>query len=62
MFLETIPDTSGYMIGGYAFAFIAMAIYLISLIIRNRNLNQDLSMLESLEKESRAKEAKATKK
>jgi hypothetical protein len=58
MYLETIPDTSAYMIGGYAFAFIAMAIYLISLFVRNRNLNQDLSMLESLEKESREKATK----
>jgi len=59
MYLETIPDTSAYMIGGYAFAFISMAIYLISLFLRNRNLKQDLSMLESLEKES---QEKATKK
>lgn len=52
MFFETPPDTSAYMIGGYAFAFIAMAIYLISLIIRSRNLRRDLSMLEDLEKEN----------
>jgi len=50
MFLQ-IPDTSAYMIGGYAFAFIAMAIYLISLIIRSRNLNRDLSTLEGLDQE-----------
>jgi hypothetical protein len=60
MFLDTIPDTSRYMIGGYAFAFITMAIYLASLFIRNRNLNQDLSMLESMEKETQQKkEAKS---
>jgi hypothetical protein len=50
MFLDTIPNTSAYMIGGYAFAFIAMALYLISLIIRSRNLNRDLSTLEDLER------------
>ncbi len=50
MFLETTPDTSAYMIGGYAFAFIAMATYLISLIIRSRNLNRDLATLEDLDK------------
>lgn len=50
MFLETIPDTSAYMIGGYTFAFVAMALYLISLVIRSRNLNRDLSMLEDLER------------
>jgi hypothetical protein len=58
MFLETMPDTSGYMIGGYAFAFITMAIYLISLVIRNRNLNQDLAMLEELEKEAQQKKTR----
>jgi hypothetical protein len=55
MNLEIIPDTSAYMIGGYAFAFSAMAIYLVSLIVRTRNLNQDLSMLESLENEGSSK-------
>jgi hypothetical protein len=59
MYLETIPDTSAYMIGGYAFAFTAMAIYVASLFIRTRNLKQDLSTLESLEKESRKKEVKS---
>jgi hypothetical protein len=59
MFLETIPDTSGYMIAGYAVAFIVMAIYLASIIVRTRNLNQDLAMLESLEAENKSKTAKA---
>jgi hypothetical protein len=58
MFLETIPDTSSYMIAGYAVAFIVMALYLASIIIRTRNLNQDLAMLESMEAENKAKAAK----
>jgi hypothetical protein len=48
--MEPTPDTSAYMIGGYAVFFIVSAIYLLSLIIRNRNLQRDLEMLEELEK------------
>jgi hypothetical protein len=45
-FQEVTPDTSGYMIAGYVIAFGVMAIYLLSLVIRWRNLKQDLAMLE----------------
>ncbi len=58
MFLETTPDTSGYMIAGFVVAFAAMGIYIISLALRNRNLNQDLAMLESLKAESKPKAVK----
>jgi hypothetical protein len=51
MFLQDpTPDTSGYMIAGYAVFFIVSAIYLVSLIVRNRNLRRDLDMLEELDK------------
>jgi hypothetical protein len=49
-FQETTPDTSGYMIAGYAVAFIVMAIYVASIYLRTRNLNQDMTMLEELDK------------
>jgi cell division protein FtsL len=53
MFLqEATPDTSGYMIAGYAIAFLVMALYVLSIYLRNRNLNQDLTLLEEMEKES----------
>lgn len=52
LFLETPPDTSGYMIAGYAIAFGVMLIYVLSLIIRFRNLKRDLSMLEEMEKQN----------
>jgi len=52
-FLETPPDTSGYMIAGYAIAFAVMVIYVASLYIRFRNLNRDLSMLEEMEEEQK---------
>jgi CcmD family protein len=51
-FLETPPDTSGYMIAGYAIAFVVMLIYVVSLILRYRNLNRDLSMLEEMDKDN----------
>lgn len=47
---EPTPDTSGYMIAGYAIAFIVMALYVASMYLRTRNLNQDLAMLEEMDK------------
>lgn len=49
-FQEATPDTSGYMIAGYAIAFILMAIYVASIYLRSRNLNQDMTMLEEMDK------------
>jgi hypothetical protein len=48
-FQEATPDTSGYMIAGYAVFFIISAIYLISLSLRNRSLQRDLETLETLD-------------
>jgi hypothetical protein len=49
-FQEITPDTSGYMIAGYATTFIILAIYVTSLFLRQRNLKQDMDMLAELEK------------
>jgi hypothetical protein len=49
---QTPPDTSGYMIGGFAVIFSAMLIYLASLVIRGRNLRQDLELLQEIENRS----------
>jgi hypothetical protein len=49
-FQEATPDTSGYMIAGYVIAFILMALYVASIYLRNRNLRQDMTMLEELDK------------
>ena len=50
MFLQNgTPDTSGYMIAGYAIAFVVMGLYLASIYVRSRNLKQDMSMLEEME-------------
>lgn len=59
MFLqEATANTSAYMIAGYAVAFIVMALYILSIYLRSRNLNQDLTLLEEMDKES----ARANKK
>jgi hypothetical protein len=46
---EGPADTNGYMIAGYAVIFGVMLIYLISLIVRQRNLLQDLELLKDLD-------------
>ena len=55
MFFQTAtPDTTGYMIAGYAVAFIVMALYVASLYLRSRNLKQDMTMLEEMDKQPAA--------
>jgi hypothetical protein len=49
-FQEPTPDTSGYMIAGYAITFVVMAIYVASMYLRSRNLSQDMTTLQELEK------------
>jgi hypothetical protein len=49
-FQEVTPDTSGYMIAGFAVAFIVMALYVASLYLHARNLNQDMTILEEMDK------------
>jgi len=46
------PDTSAYMIAGFTVFFVISAIYLLSLILRRRNLERDLETLRSMEAES----------
>jgi hypothetical protein len=54
-FQEAPPDTSGYMILGYVVASIVMSLYVFSLYIRNRNLRQDLAILEEMDQPAVAK-------
>lgn len=49
LFQEGPADTNSYMIAGYAVIFGVMLIYLVSLYLRRRNLEQDLDVLEELE-------------
>ncbi|MEK6750840.1 MAG: hypothetical protein AABZ00_01140 [Chloroflexota bacterium] len=53
--METIPDTSGYMIAGYLIAFATMGIYTLSMYLRTKNLKRDLETLEALEAEQTKK-------
>ena len=39
-------ETTDYFIAGYVIFFIVMGLYLLSLYIRQRNLKQELAMLE----------------
>lgn len=39
------PDTSGYMIAGYVVFFTVLAIYILSLFIRWKNLKQEYLLL-----------------
>ena len=58
MFLQnSTPDTSGYMIAGYAIAFIVMALYVASISLRHRNLIQDMTTLEEMDKPAAKVEA-----
>ena len=51
LLLQDSPaETTGYMIAGYAVIFGLMLFYLISLVMRRRNLQQDLEVLEDLHK------------
>ena len=61
MLFQTTPDTSGYMVAGYIIAFVTMGIYVASMYIRSRNLKQDLSMLESMDKEQEKRKGQPEK-
>lgn len=53
MFFQTpTPDTSGYMIAGFVVSFVVMGLYVVSLYLRNRNLNQDKAMLEEMDRQA----------
>ena len=47
---EAPAETTGYMIAGYIVIFGMMLVYLASLVLRKRNLEQDLEVLEDLHK------------
>jgi hypothetical protein len=48
---EGPADTTNFMIAGYAIIFGVMLIYLISLLVRQRNLQKDLEVLEEIQVE-----------
>lgn len=46
-------QTLDYMIAGYAVIFGTMLIYLVSLIVRGRNLRQDYELLQNAEEKEK---------
>lgn len=48
--MDAPADTLTYMIAGYSVIFGIMAIYLVSLIVRWKNLRKDEELLKELEK------------
>jgi CcmD family protein len=46
---EGPAETTNYMIAGYAVIFGVIFIYLLSLYVRRRNLEQDLELMEELQ-------------
>jgi hypothetical protein len=48
--LQQAPaETTRYMIAGYTVIFSVMFLYIVSLIIRRRNLKRDLAILDEME-------------
>jgi hypothetical protein len=47
--MEAPANTLSYFIAGYAVIFGVMAGYLVSLLVRHKNVRQDLDMLRELE-------------
>ena len=48
---EGPANTTSYMIAGYTIIFGVMLLYLICLLVRQRNLNKDLEVLEEIQVE-----------
>ncbi len=53
--LSATPDTFSYMVLGYAVILGTMALYILSLVLRNRRLDRELILVEALETEEKKK-------
>ena len=51
LFLQAPADTTGYMIFGFVVILGTMLGYLVSMYMRQRNLQQDLALMEDLKEE-----------
>ena len=54
-FLLEPPDTSGYMLAGYAVFTILPLLFILSLILRRRNLEKDETAIKSLTEDEQKK-------
>jgi len=48
LFQEVAPDTTGYMLLGYAVLLGLPLLYVLSFFMRRRNLEKDIQLIESL--------------
>ena len=53
LFQDAPADTTNYMIAGYTIIFGVMLIYLFSLLVRQRNLQKDMEVLEEIQAEDK---------
>jgi hypothetical protein len=53
------PDTSAYMIAGYAVIFGSMLLYVLSVVLRKKNLEQDMVLLEEMMEKENIREKKS---
>jgi hypothetical protein len=53
MLLDETPNTIGYMIAGYAVFFGLPFLYLISWLVRQRNLEKDIELIRTLSEEKK---------
>ena len=50
----TTPETFGYMLAGYALFFGLPLVFIVSLWLRQRNLEKDLELMEELKPEKKS--------
>jgi hypothetical protein len=53
LLLQAPAETTGYMIAGYSVIFGIMFLYIVSLIVRTRNLIREMETLKELEQEKK---------
>ncbi len=51
LFQSTTPDTFSYMVLGYAVILGTMALYILSLVLRNRRIDREMHLVDALESE-----------
>ncbi len=57
--LQDTPNTVNYLIAGYALLIALPILYVITWVVRRRNLEKDLELIESLQAEEAARAAGA---
>jgi CcmD family protein len=50
--LDAPADTFNFMVLGYAVIFLTIGLFIVSLVVRSRNLKREIEMLDEIEAES----------